>query len=208
MCRCHETGWLREASRYSCYTFWLPMAALQFFYRLFHPKYILATTQQVQDAFFTPSTPKSVVEDLQRQLSPYESMCWPLQALNAFVTGPDVLQRITGWSYVHRSLNQGTTSTLPASGVTPRLFVLAAQHDVLCRPATLLNTARHYRNAFRQCLEMRKWQGVSSETLALADDDSRDGVRFKVVKGVAHHLQNHVEWERGSEELLKWTELL
>ncbi|KAH9881842.1 hypothetical protein J1614_001013 [Plenodomus biglobosus] len=193
---------------YSCYTFWLPTAPLHFVYRLFHPRYLLATTQQVQDAFFTPSTPISVVTALHNLLSPYESMCWPIQALNAFVTGPDVLQRITGWTNVRRPSERPTPSTLTASGITPRLFILAAEHDVLCKPAVLLNTARQYRSAFRWCLKMGKLDCRSSSDTGCGDDENGDGVRFKVVEGVAHHLQNHVEWERGVDELWKWTEIL
>jgi hypothetical protein len=39
-------------------------------------------------------------------------------------------------------------------------------------------------------------------------DGEWGGVVFKVVKGVAHHLQNHIEWERGAEEVWTWIESL
>ena len=82
--------------RFGCYQFWALSAMPNFYYRFFHSRYLMATTKQVHDAFFTSWTPTSVVESLQRLLSPYESMLWPMQALFKFVTGPDVLSSITG----------------------------------------------------------------------------------------------------------------
>jgi hypothetical protein len=49
---------------------------------------------------------------------------------------------------------------------------------------------------------------VSECDARVEDDESHDwdGVTFKVVKGVGHHLQNHVEWKRAAIQLLKWVE--
>lgn len=173
------------------YKFWSLTAPIHFPYRLFHPRYILATTQQVHAAFFTPETPTSVVKQLERLLSPYESMLWPMQALFRFVTGPDVVCSID-WvttksaSLLHRA--------------TPRFLILAAEHDVLCTPAILCDTAERYRDAFRHCVKVGK--------LDVSGEDGGEGVRFRVVTGLGHHLQNHVGWESGAEEILEWTETL
>jgi hypothetical protein len=190
-------------NRWSCYKFWALSAPLNFLYRCFHPKYILATTKQVHDAFFSPQTPTSVVKDLERLLSPYESMCWPMQALFPIVTGPDVLQSITGWKPRKLEREDGR-----ATGIAPRLLVLAAEFDVLCTPAILLDAARRYRVAFHQCVRSGKLDGVSEHDARVEYDqsDDWDGVTFRVVKGLGHHLQNHVEWEKGAEVLLEWTE--
>lgn len=175
-----------EICRWGCYTFWALSAPLNFYYRLFHSRYLLATIPQIHSAFFTAETPVSHVQRFSHLLSPYESMLWPMQGLPAFVTGPDVLGSITGWN----SKNGGDS-------VKQALFVLAAEKDVLCTPPIMRDAAQRY--------------GKALETLAdnggkVANDEG--GVRFRVVKGSAHHLQNHEEWERGAEEVRLWVEQL
>lgn len=87
---------------------------------------------------------------------------------------------------------------------------MAAEQDVLCTPPVLLDAAKRYRAAFRYCVKVGKLDNISEPNVRTEDeeDGEQDGVAFKIVKGVAHHLQNHVEWERGAEELLKWAENL
>jgi hypothetical protein len=185
------------------YRHWAPSVPFNFPYRLFHPRYLLATTSQIHTAFFTPSTPRTVVKHLQNLLSPYESMLWPLQTLFRFVTGPDVLSSITGWR-----LRSTTGTATPL--VTDRLLVLAAEHDVLCTPEILRDAAKRYRSAFREAFRLEMLEGLAGNNdvkrLRLREDTSEgeEGVSFRVVKGVAHHLQNHVEWERGAKEILEW----
>lgn len=196
--------------RWSCYKFWFLSAPINFYYRFFHSRYLLATTKQVHDAFFTPDTPTSTVKDLERLLAPYESMCWPMQALSPFVTGPDVVSQITGWTprKVSTSLKQAGGPT----GIAPRFLVLAAEHDVLCTPPVLKDAAKRYRAAFHHCMRVGMLAGVSEEDVRIEDSDGegedRDGVAFTVVKGLGHHLQNHVEWERGAEAVLRWADEL
>lgn len=194
--------WLTR-DRWSCYKFWARTAPLNYFYRLFHPRYILATTKQVRDPFFTQSTPMPVVKALERILSPYESMLWPVQALSPIVTGPDVIQSITGWK--PRQPKQVAESE---SSVAPRLFVLAAEFDILCTPPLLRDAAQRYRAAFLESVRLRKLDGLPEQIGHSEDDKSGEsnGVKFEVVKGVAHHLQNHVEWEKGAEVVLDWVE--
>ncbi|KAF1846813.1 uncharacterized protein K460DRAFT_367566 [Cucurbitaria berberidis CBS 394.84] len=181
---------------WSCYKFWFLSAPLNFCYRLFHSKYHLATTKQIHNAFFSPQTPTSTVRDLECLLAPYESMCWPMQALSADVTGPDVIEQITGWT-------PGKPSSMNAApaGVPPRFLVLAAEHDVLCMPPVLLDAARRYHAAFHYCVRMGKLDGVSESDIRVMQEEW-DGVIFRVVKGVAHHLQNYVEWDKGAKEIL------
>ena len=194
---------------WSCYNFWLLSAPLNFIYRLFHSRYLLVTTKQVHDAFFTSHTPTSVVQQLERLLSPYESMCWPVQALSPFVTGLDVLRSITGWR--PRRAISAKDSSKP--GIAPRLLVVAAQHDVLCTPPVLRDAATRYRNAFYHGVKAGMLPGVSqSQTRSDSSEPKSewDGVAFTLVKGVGHHLQNHQagEWERGAEAVLAWVEKL
>lgn len=187
---------------WSVFKFWGLTAPIHFPYRLFHPRYILATTKQVHDAFFTASTPTSVVKELESLLSPYESMLWPIQALFRFVTGPDVISSIVGWS-----LKKAPESDKPA-GVIPRLLVLAGEKDVLCTPSILKDAAERYGAAFQHCVRAGGVDGLSESDLSSASGDETDGVSFKVAGGLGHHLQNHVEWEKGAEQILRWVEQL
>ncbi|KAJ8110912.1 hypothetical protein OPT61_g6368 [Boeremia exigua] len=165
---------------WSVYKFWGLTAPIHFPYRLFHPRYILANTKQVHDAFFTASTPTSVVKQLESLLSPYESMLWPMQALFRFVTGPDVI----------------------------RFLVLAGEQDVLCTPSILKDAASRYGAAVQQCARMGKLDGFSGNDIKFGSDGEGSGVGFKVAKGLGHHLQNHIEWERGAQQILEWVEEL
>lgn len=127
-----------------------------------------------------------------------------MQALSPFVTGPDVVSQITGWK--SRKPIAGEEQT--PSGITPRLLVLAAEHDVLCTPLVLEDAAKRYRVAFHHCVRVGKLDGVGEEDAGVKCSDTEgedpDGVAFTIVKDLGHHLQNHVEWERGAEALLRW----
>lgn len=129
-----------------------------------------------------------------------------MQALSPFVTGPDVVSRIEGWK------PRSSADADEGAGIAPRMLVLAAEHDVLCTPTVLEDAAKRYRNAFQHCVRVGKLDGVSEDDLRAekenGEGEHRDGVTFTVVKGVGHHLQNHVEWEKGAEALLRWTEQL
>ncbi|KAF2273043.1 alpha/beta-hydrolase [Westerdykella ornata] len=169
---------------FSCYKFWAPTAIFHMYYRCFHPRYILASIKQVKDAFFLPSTPDSQVQEFSRLLSPYESMLWAPQGLFAFVTGPDVLRSIAGWRV----------------GGPDRMLVLAAERDVLCTPALLRDAAARYRAGLEKMIKSKEVEGEA--------DREWEGVRFRFVNGLPHHLQNSEEWERGAEEVLEWVEQL
>jgi hypothetical protein len=190
--------------RWSVYKFWSLTAPIHFPYRLFHPRYILATTKQVHDAFFTASTPTHVVKELESLLSPYESMLWPMQALFRFVMGSDVISSIVGW----RSQKPVGFNERPR--IVPRFLVLAAEEDVLCTPSILKDAAERYRAAFDECVRAEKLDGVSKSDLRIDNGENTDwdGIDFRVVKGLGHHLQNHVEWERGAQEVLRWVQQL
>ena len=129
-----------------------------------------------------------------------------MQTLFRFVSGPDVLSSIIGWR-----LHSVAGAATPL--VTDRLLVLAAEHDVLCTPAILQDAAKRYRSGFREAFRLEMLEGLVDsdvKSLRLKEETSgeEEGVSFRVVKGVAHHLQNHVEWERGAEEILEWVRRL
>jgi hypothetical protein len=140
-------------------------------------------------------------------------MLWPLQCLFKFVTGPDVLQNILGWN----STSPGSASSSASktvSGPAARLFVVAAEHDVLCTPSICRDVALRYRAAFR---ELRHTQlsgrspssGLNEDKVGISpSNDDEDGIRFRIVRGLGHHLQNHVEWKRGAVEIESWIQNL
>ncbi|KAF9739354.1 hypothetical protein PMIN06_000950 [Paraphaeosphaeria minitans] len=187
---------------WSCYSFWAATAPIHFTCRGCHSRYLLATVKQVQDAFFTSGTPLQHVQSFAKLLSPYESMLWPMQALNAFVTGPDVLSSITGWAR-RRPIPSKSPGEEPTPELSQRLFILAAERDVLCTPAILEDAAQRYRRAFRDIESDKRLRGAIEE-----QRNANIGVRFRVVEGVAHHMQNHEEWGKGADEVRKWLEQL
>ncbi|ORY18294.1 Alpha/Beta hydrolase protein [Clohesyomyces aquaticus] len=190
----------------SCYVFWAPMAPLHFPYRLFHPRYPLATTSQIRAAFFAPDTPLPYITHLERLLSPYESLLWPMQMMWRFVTGPDVMSNITGW--------RTTTTKKEGNGkegcVKPRLLVLAGEKDVVCKPWLLLDAAKRYQAAFRDMVGRGQVPGIETKDLDSGDSGviGGSGVLYRVAKGVGHHMQNQEEgkWQRGAEEIAGWLE--
>lgn len=136
-----------------------------------------------------------------------------MQALFRFVTGPDVLSSITGWT--PRKPSSSTSSQLAgegkeAPGVSQRLLVLAAEHDVLCTPAISEDAARRYHSAFEQMVKVGQLEGLARGDVRTRKEQGSnwDGVGFTVVPGLGHHLQNDVEWERGAEEVLRWVSQL
>lgn len=129
-------------------------------------------------------------------------MLWPMQALFRFVTGPDVIRSIVGWAPKNAS-GSGTSI-----GLTARFLVLAGEQDVLCTPTILKDAAERYGAAVRQCAKMGRLNGISESDIKSEDVDEGSGVAFKVAKGLGHHLQNHVKWERSAEHILKWVEQL
>lgn len=180
------------------YKFWGLTAPIHFPYQLFCPRYILATTQQVRDAFFTSTTPTSVIRDLEILLSPYKSMLWPMQALFRFVTGPNVIKSIVEWT------SGKPTEFYNPHGVAPRFLVLAGEQDVLCTPSVLKDAADRCNAAFHHCISSGKLGGISG-----ADVGARDqGIAFRVVKGYGHHLQNDAEWQLGATALVLWADKL
>jgi hypothetical protein len=124
-----------------------------------------------------------------------------MQMLPAFVTGLDVLSGIIGWKPRGSSVKR-------CKGITPRMMVLAAEHDVLCTPAISLDAATRYRRAFREAVSKGQLAGLDGKDLRAEQEEGMewDGVQFGIVPGVAHHMQNEDEWARGAEEILGWIE--
>ena len=168
------------------YTHWFPIVPIQMPYRLFHPRYPLATTSAVKSSFFSRETPISHVKVFERLLAPYESLMWPFQMIMPVGRAADILKGVSGWWEKGKG------------GAKTCLLVVAGEKDVLCRPRILEALAGWYRGA------LKEGYPSSSANRDAAEREAEEGVRFRVVKGVAHHMQNEVEWEKGAEEILRW----
>jgi hypothetical protein len=90
------------------------------------------------------------------------------------------------------------------------MLIVAAELDVLCKPSVLLDAAKQYRASFNYCLRVGMLSGVDENDARVENDESGDldGVAFQIVRGLGHHLQNHVEWEGGAQVMLRWMESL
>ena len=79
------------------------------------------------------------------------------------------------------------------------MLMLAAEKDVLCTPAILEDAARRYQHSYQELVRSKKVDGfVTGEV----------GVRFAIVSGLGHLLQNELEWEKGVQEIYSWVEQL
>lgn len=125
-------------------------------------------------------------------------MLWPMEALFRFVTGPDVIRSIVGWT--PRMLSEFDESP----PVKPRFLVLAGELDVLCTPSILKDAADRYNAAFHDCVKSGKLDGISEADVSAGDR----GVDFEVVKGAGHHMQNDGGWQLGATRLILWADKL
>jgi hypothetical protein len=106
-------------------------------------------------------------------------------------------------------VNPTSDPTLQSPKTNLRFLILAGHYDVLCKLDILHDAAERYRDAFQYCVKVGKPDGISEHDLqGNSGKEGDDDVQFKVGRGLGHHLQNHVEWERGAEEILAWAEEL
>ncbi|KAF2204404.1 alpha/beta-hydrolase [Delitschia confertaspora ATCC 74209] len=202
----------------SVYKFWLPIVPFHAPFRLFHPRYPLATPHMIKAAFFSSQMPISEVRHFDRLLSPYESLLWPIQMIPPVATGIDILRGITGWGWQTGKLSSSSAASSENNFVGNRdvgdrpksaqksefneyLFILAAERDVLCHPPILYSMMQKYQGALADFVQEDSALPAKNGGGSSCGDG---GVRFRIVPGVAHHLQNDVEWQRGAQEILEW----
>ena len=113
-----------------------------------------------------------------------------------FINTRKVLQGILGW---------GGRLTVGHQ----RVMVLAGGQDTLMRPSLMARTADGYVRAYRNSIN--KAMLKSKLCKDVEKDDSRksflttaDGVRFVIVDGAGHHLQNDLQWEEGAKQILSF----
>lgn len=169
-----------------------PWFGVRMLWHLWHPKSPLASTALVKAAFFCERMPMARVQEFEKVMAPYESYMWPLEMMRPdFVNVKNVLGSIKDWSYGERVL------------------VMAGGEDKLMGVRLMQQMASRYRAGYSQLVAETKIDveredgGDGSESI-----DAGQGVRFCVVAGAGHHLQNDVQWEDGAVKLRDFYEQL
>jgi pimeloyl-ACP methyl ester carboxylesterase len=160
-----------------------PWMTIRMIFRHFgHPMSPLSSTILVKQAFFCDQFPMDKVATFERYMPKMESFAWPMGQNFRFGTFRNILQRITGW------------------GVGQRVLVLAGENDRLVDLTVAQREAREAREAF---VHLAKTGRIEAKK-----EQSDSGVRYYVVKGAGHHMQNDLQWEDGARQLLQWYEQL
>jgi len=173
-----------------------PWFAPRFFIRdLWHPRSPLSSTTLVHRVFFCPSFPREKVREFERFMPDYESLTWPLGMMLPFVKINNVLMNILGWTQDQQ-----------------RLLVLTGSRDTIMSVKQMRQMALQYRQALVSLIgerlviekENAKAEDASEEDCLVGVESSASGVRFAVVEGSGHHLQNDLQWENAANQVLKF----
>lgn len=125
----------------------------------------------------------------------FESLLWPLGMMLPFVNTGNVLKNILGWG----------------AATKERVFVLAGSADTLMGVKLMRRMAQHYRKAFGKLVKRELLQADLAEANAdnqEGDELSGSGIRFGVVEGAGHHMQNDLQWEDAAQQLLTFVKQL
>ena len=158
-----------------------PWFLLRSYAHLMHPRSPLSSTPLVHRAFFPPAYPEKDVREFECWMPPWESMWWPLYMMRSFVSFPRIGQNITGW-------NRGC-----------RICVVAGTQDKLMGVVLMEKLAGCFRTAVKKNVVNKKIE---------IPEDVEEGVKFVIVKGAGHHLQNNLFWEDSTRQLLEFLEAL
>ncbi|KAF2838796.1 alpha/beta-hydrolase [Patellaria atrata CBS 101060] len=138
-----------------------------------HPNSPLSSRRLVKQAFFCDAYPDERVDEFAKEMSYYESYLWPIGMMfGSFVNVKNILQQIVGW------------------GIGERVLILAAENDRLMSVEQMQRAADTYRTGVTDLVGTKKLE------------TKRQGVRFGLVRGAGHHLQNDLQWEDGAEKFL------
>jgi pimeloyl-ACP methyl ester carboxylesterase len=141
----------------------------------------LSSTKLVKQAFFCDDFSIEKVASFERYMPRMESFAWPMGQNFRFANFYSILQRIAGW------------------GMGQRMLVLAGEKDRLVDLNVAEREVREARKAFIDLVNAGKIE---------AKQEDQFGVRYYVVKGAGHHIQNDLQFEDGARELLEFYERL
>ncbi|KAK4152892.1 Alpha/Beta hydrolase protein [Chaetomidium leptoderma] len=171
-----------------------PWFLLRMILHLGHPNSPLSHPALTKRAFFSDQQSDTYVEAFQARSSPYESFIWALGMTWRFVNQQNVISRIAS-----RAKGQ---SILVLNGELDKIMTLPIMEDL----------ASMYRTGYSSMVRQGRFQGEDAEVVPMQGEGNRDnaghGVRFAVVPGAGHHLQNDVTWKVGAQKLLAFYEQL
>jgi pimeloyl-ACP methyl ester carboxylesterase len=178
------------------FNWWLldPFFTIRMIFHGWHPNSPLSHPLLTKRVFFGDQVSSAYVEKFQGHMNAYESFWWPLGMMKPFVNSHRLLSHIAGW------------------GRGPRILILYGQQDKLMTRPVMRRLAESYRAASRHLADKEAPPAGSDAVKPLPGTDGQDdegqGVRFCVVPGAGHHMQNDTTWEVGAEKLLRFYEQL
>ena len=168
-----------------------PWFSFRMIFHGWHPNSPLSHPTLVRNVFFSKQLPGSYVETFMQRINPYESFLWSLGMGSRFVNPQTVLQQISHWG-----------------GAGQRVMVLAGGEDKIMTAPQMQRLAGFYRTAFASLVGQKKLDAEVSEPKSIPGEGDENtaghGVRYCVVPGAGHHLQNDVMWEVGAQKLLEF----
>ena len=153
-----------------------------------HPNSPLLHPLLTKRVFFSNGISESYLLEFQRRICPYESFLWPLGMMRRFTDAEVIAQQISGW------------------GSGQRILVMSGTEDKLMTVPVMQKLAAFFRDAVTRLAQGRKNDAVVVEqSESLEGEGGLDtvdrGVRYCLVPGAGHHLQNDVMWEVGARKL-------
>jgi hypothetical protein len=92
------------------------------------------------------------------------------------------------------------------------ILLLCGELDKIMKLPIMEDLAHTYRTNYNFMIRQEKLEGEDLNVEPVPGNGGRDstghGVRFNVVPGAGHHLQNDVTWEVGAQKLLAFYEQL
>jgi hypothetical protein len=173
-----------------------PLFGIRLLLHLGHPNSPLSHPALTRRIFFHGPLSDTYLEEFQRHMNPYECFWWPLTMARSFASFPRILMQIHGWGRDNSS----------------RVLVLGGECDKLVMLPVMKKLADAFRGTYCRLVKEKKIDAgkVSAGPLAGAggEDTQADGVRFCVVPGAGHHMQNDIGWEVGAQKLLEFYQQL
>ncbi|KAL8296649.1 hypothetical protein RB597_005973 [Gaeumannomyces tritici] len=173
-----------------------PLFTVRMLFHGWHPNSPLSHPALTKRIFFSDGgVDDDYVARFQARTSAYESFLWPISMMRPFVDPERLLRRLFGRAGAD-------------DGSSQRILVMSGEGDRLMTPPVMRHLAATYRAAFLGEARAKKIEAGhdAAAVVPLAGEGGRDNagqaVRFCMVPGAGHHLQNDVQWEVGARKLL------
>lgn len=170
-----------------------PWFNFRMFIHFWHPNSPLSNIRLVKQAFFCREKPDEEVDAFARLMAPYESFLWPIGMMfKGYVSVPKIIESIVGW------------------GTSERIFILSAENDALMSVKQMRGAAEHYRVGVADLVKEKKLEAKTGDLVLNEKTTENDGngVRFRIVPGAGHHVQNDIQWEDGAKAVVEFYEQL